>query len=136
VDSGVIEGVDVPVHYDPMVAKLIAWAPDRDQCLDRAHRALQDYRVVGIPTSIPFFLALLQDPTFRTGRYDTGFIRKEWLEEHLAAPDDREEMAAILAAVARYERDIAHRAPDNGSNGTSSAWKWGPRWKTSFMGGP
>jgi acetyl-CoA carboxylase biotin carboxylase subunit len=135
VDSGVIEGVEVPVHYDPMVAKLIAWAPDRDLCLDRARSALRDYRVVGIPTSIPFFLALLEDPDFRRGDYHTGFIRKAWLEEHLAAPDDREELAAILAAVARYERDIAHRAPDNGSNGVSSAWKWGPRWKTLFLGG-
>jgi len=134
-DSGVIEGVEVPVHYDPMVAKLIAWAPDREQALDRARRALRDYRVVGIPTSIPFFLALLDDPDFRRGTYDTGFIRKEWLEEHLTAPDDSEELAAILAAIARYECDIAHRAPNHGSNGFSSAWKWGPRWKTLFLGG-
>ena len=125
-DSGVTEGMDVPIHYDPMVSKLIVWGPDRDTAMARARRALQDYRIVGIPTSIPFFLAILEDEDFRSGIYDTGFITPEWLEANLAPSDEDAEAAAVIAAVARFEKDEAVQAP-RGTAVAASRWKWSHR---------
>jgi acetyl-CoA carboxylase biotin carboxylase subunit len=125
-DSGVTEGMDVPIHYDPMVSKLIVWGPDRKSAMDRARRALQDYRIVGIPTSIPFFLAILDDEVFRSGIYDTGFITPEWLETNLAPSDEDAQLAAVIAAVARFEKDEAVQSP-RGAAAVGSRWKWSRR---------
>ena len=85
--------MDVPIHYDPMISKLIIWGPDRETAIRRAGRALREYAILGTQTSIPFFLALFEDEGFRRGDYDTGFITQEWLEEQLAGdaspPDER-----------------------------------------------
>jgi acetyl-CoA carboxylase biotin carboxylase subunit len=125
-DSGVTQGMEVPIHYDPMVSKLIVWGPDRKSAMDRARRALEDYRIVGIPTSIPFFLAILDDEAFRSGIYDTGFITPEWLEANLAPSDEDTEAAAVIAAVARFEKDEAIQAP-RGTAVAASRWKWSHR---------
>lgn len=78
VDSGVVEGTTITVHYDPMVAKLIAWGADREEAMDRLARALSEYAIEGIKTSIPFHQRVLRHPVFRQGAYDTGFI-----DEHM-----------------------------------------------------
>jgi acetyl-CoA carboxylase biotin carboxylase subunit len=126
VDSGVVEGMTIPVTYDPMIAKLVCWGETRDQALDRAKRALREYAVVGIPTSIPFFLAVLDDPGFRSGVYDTGFITPEWLAAHLAAAEGDVERAAVAAAIARFVADEA-RTPTTAGEGTGSRWRWADR---------
>lgn len=134
VDSGVVEGMEVPIHYDPMVAKLVVWGKDREQALDRARRALQDYRIVGIPTSIPFFLALFQDSGFREGHYDTGFITPEWLEAQVNDPsEDETELVNIAAAIAAYEAEKG-KAPATSSGGGGSAWKRAHHWNTLNRG--
>ena len=74
VDGGVYQGAVVTVNYDPMVAKLIAWGRDRPEAIDRLRRALEEFVVKGIKTSIPFHLRVLRHPRFLEGRYDTGFI--------------------------------------------------------------
>ncbi|TVQ90086.1 MAG: acetyl-CoA carboxylase biotin carboxylase subunit [Deltaproteobacteria bacterium] len=111
VDSGVVEGADVPIHYDPMVAKLVVWGEDRAQALARAARALRTYKIVGIPTSIPFFLALFQDPSFIEGRYNTGFLTPEWLDENLIRSPEQEKLATIAAAIASYHEQAKSRPP-------------------------
>ena len=131
VDSGVEEGATVPIHYDPMVSKLIVWGATREEALGRTRRALRDYRVVGIPTSIPFFLAILEDPDFRAGEYDTGFITPEWLDANLK-PDIDEEFAAAAAAIARFERDARLEPPVRG--GGESPWKRALRWNMQSRG--
>ena len=125
-DSGVSEGMEVPIHYDPMVAKLIVWGHDREAAMGRARRALQDYRIVGIPTSIPFFLAILDDDVFRSGVYDTGFITPEWLEENLAPSEQDARLAAVMAAVARFDKDQSTTATAPAAAATSR-WKWAHR---------
>jgi acetyl-CoA carboxylase biotin carboxylase subunit len=121
VDSGVVEGMEVPVHYDPMIAKLVVWGEDRAEAIARSRRALLDYRIVGTPTSIPFFLALFEDPQFLAGRYDTGFITSEWLGEKLTPPPEAVDDAALAAAIARFEADLAKKPPE--SAGSGSPWK-------------
>jgi acetyl-CoA carboxylase biotin carboxylase subunit len=127
VDSGVSEGDVVPVHYDPMLAKLVVWGRTRDEAISRTRRALKDYRVVGIPTSIPFFLALLDDPAFLAARYNTGFLTSDWLDAHLghAPPDDP--LAWALVAIARFEQDAAARPAEAAVE--SSGWKQAFRWR-------
>jgi acetyl/propionyl-CoA carboxylase alpha subunit len=129
VDSGVREGLDVPIHYDPMLAKLVVWGSTREEAISRTRRALQDYRVVGIPTSIPFFLALLDDPDFLAGSYDTGFLSGPWLDDNLNGVDgEPDDIAFIAAAIARYERDASVVSTRDASVEVSP-WKRAFRWK-------
>jgi acetyl-CoA carboxylase biotin carboxylase subunit len=128
VDSGVVEGMEVPIHYDPMIAKLVVWGQDREDAIARCRRALHDYHLVGVPTSIPFFLAVLEDPDFRAGRYDTGFITPQWLEQNLGAPDYLEDVL-ITAAIARYEAD-AQRGKGAAPAESGSDWKRLHRWRS------
>ncbi len=127
VDAGVEEGGEVPIHYDPMVAKLIVWGRDREEALSRCSRALRDYRVVGIPTSIPFFLALFAADDFRAGHVHTGMLTPEWYEAHLPAPVPTE-LAFVAAAIARFEdeRRGAESAP---TTAAVSPWKRAARWE-------
>ncbi|MEZ4319695.1 MAG: acetyl-CoA carboxylase biotin carboxylase subunit [Myxococcota bacterium] len=133
VDSGVVQGMEIPVHYDPMVAKLIVWGADRDAAIGRAKRALRDYRVVGIPTSIPFFLATFEDPRFLSGKYTTGFITPEWLDGNLEPGEEAVDVGLIAAAIARLEADLAK--PSAVAEGVAeSAWKRTGRWREAARG--
>jgi acetyl-CoA carboxylase biotin carboxylase subunit len=110
VDSGVYQGATVSVFYDPMVAKLVAWGQDRGEAIDRLRRALSEFVVKGIKTSIPFHQRLLRHPVFLSGRYDTGFI-----DQHMAggrggpadeaSAEEARRVAFLLAAIAAYRRD-------------------------------
>lgn len=127
VDSGVMEGISVPIHYDPMIAKLVVWGRDRNEAIARCRRALDDYHLVGVPTSIPFFLAVFNDPDFRSGHYNTGFITPEWLSRQMPPPDDLDDLR-IVAAIARYEQDSA-RSHDETRSDTGSDWQRLHRWR-------
>ena len=98
VDSGVVEGGEVPVTYDPLLAKLTVWAETRDKAIDRAVAALRDFPVLGIRTNGSLMIRLLEHPDFRAGRVHTGFI-EEHLDE-LTAPREVPEAARELAATA------------------------------------
>jgi acetyl-CoA carboxylase, biotin carboxylase subunit len=76
-DSGAYEGGEVPIFYDPMISKLITWGEDRPHALARMRRALAEYEVRGIRTTIPFFLWVLDDDDFRAARFDTTFIDRK-----------------------------------------------------------
>jgi acetyl-CoA carboxylase biotin carboxylase subunit len=74
IDSHVYSGYDVPPHYDSMIAKLIATGTTRENCISRMKRALNEYLITGIKTTIPFQSAIMSDPDFVRGTYDTGFV--------------------------------------------------------------
>ena len=76
-DSGAYEGGEVPIFYDPMISKLITWGDTRDHALQRMRRALAEYEVRGIRTTIPFFKWILEDEDFKAGRFDTSFIDRK-----------------------------------------------------------
>ena len=76
IDTGVRQGDEVSVHYDPMIAKLIAWDQDRDSALRRLRQALGDYQVVGVTTNLRLLSALSAHPAFAAGQLDTGFIEQ------------------------------------------------------------
>jgi acetyl-CoA carboxylase biotin carboxylase subunit len=120
VDSGVYAGYEVPIHYDPMIAKLVCWGADRAEAISRSIRALREYRVRGIRTSIPFFGALLRDPEFLAGTYSTGLLSPERLAR-LAQGARNERIAVIAAALAQFEVD--HRPARPSGTAPASAWK-------------
>ena len=125
VDSAMYAGAEVPVHYDPMVAKLVVWGADRNDAIERSDRALREYRVRGIHTTIPFFRALLRDPDFRSGHYSTAFLDGDRMERLCADMGETDPLSASLAALVHaYERDLAAgtRSPQPG--GPTNRWKW------------
>ncbi|MEQ8348279.1 MAG: acetyl/propionyl/methylcrotonyl-CoA carboxylase subunit alpha [Sneathiellaceae bacterium] len=121
VDTGVAQGDTVSPHYDPMIAKLIAWGPDRRTALDRLGRALSGTAVLGVTTNGGFLRRLLADPGFRDGQFDTGLIDRNL--PALLAPDPAEE--ARLAALAAGAL-LAHRAAADAARAARSADPWSP----------
>jgi acetyl-CoA carboxylase biotin carboxylase subunit len=108
VDAGVVEGSDVSVRYDPMIAKVIAHAETREAAIARMRAALQEFRILGLPTNIAFLLAVIDSPAFRAGRVDTGYLDEEG--SGLAAPAPVP-LAAFAAAVAHAEPASAGGVP-------------------------
>jgi acetyl-CoA carboxylase biotin carboxylase subunit len=111
VDGGVYQGATVTVHYDPMVAKLVAWGHDRKEAIDRLRRALAEFLVKGIKTSIPFHQKVVRHPIFIAGRYDTSFIEAHMQGGKGGGGEEGEEaaeasrVAQMLAAIAAYRRE-------------------------------
>ncbi len=124
-DGGVAEGFEVPVFYDPLISKLVAWGADRAQAVARMARALDEYDIRGIRTTIPFFRWLLANAEFRAGRFDTTFIDRTLADRGGArferVPDDAEEIALIAAGLHAYERATASLAATDAAAATS-AW--------------
>ena len=97
VDAGVEEGDEVPVTYDPMVSKLSTWGRTRDEAIARMDRALAEYDVAGIRTTIPFCRTVMNHPAFRSGQFDTGFVAEQF-DASLLAPSTEAERTALVAA--------------------------------------
>jgi acetyl-CoA carboxylase biotin carboxylase subunit len=106
VDSGIAEGTEVPVHYDPLLAKLIVHAETREVAIARAREALRSFVILGIHTNIAYLTAVLDDPAFRRGEVDTRFLDRE--SERLAGLTS---VAPPLAAVAAAALTAASSAP-------------------------
>jgi acetyl-CoA carboxylase biotin carboxylase subunit len=143
VDSGVYQGSTVTVFYDPMVAKLVVWGADRMEAIDRLRRALAEFLVKGIKTSIPFHQKVVRHPVFIAGRYDTGFIDAHMGGGKGATADEGEEttearrVALMLAAIAAYrrEKEQAARAQAVTSGGVADdPWKQAGR-RAQLRGG-
>ena len=119
-DGGVYEGYRLPIHYDPLISKLIAWGKDRDEAIARMSRALDEYVVEGVPTTVSFHQRVMRDERFRRGDLHTGFI--EEMDGHRPASADQtllEDLALIAAALALGG---ARKPPVLGAGGTTSAW--------------
>jgi acetyl/propionyl-CoA carboxylase alpha subunit len=121
-DSGVYEGAEVPVHYDPLISKLVTWGADREQALRRLERALAEYTVLGIRTTLPFFRRLLRHPDFRAGAFDTGFVER-LLAEGEEARERPWRVAVAAAAVRAFEERRATRLAPAEGTAPGSAWR-------------
>ena len=99
VDAGVEEGGEVPVHYDPMISKLIAWGRTREEAIARTDRALAEYDVAGVQTTIPFCRFVMGHEAFRSGRFSTRFVERHFSPDVLAPDDPELDRAAALVAV-------------------------------------
>jgi propionyl-CoA carboxylase alpha chain len=101
VDDGVADGGEVSIFYDPMIAKLITWAPSREQAIDAQVDALDQFVIDGISDNVDFLSALMQHPRFRSGAITTGFIAEEYPDGFHGAPADAQLMAdlAVIAGM-------------------------------------
>ncbi len=100
-DNGVYAGYTVPVFYDPMLSKLITHGESREEAIGRMRRALIEYRVEGIMTTIPFFTFIMNHPDFQAAKFDTGFIDRLLPEIDFAhGPGSEEQIDAAIAAAA------------------------------------
>jgi acetyl-CoA carboxylase biotin carboxylase subunit len=124
VDDGYEEGMDIPIFYDPMIAKLIAYAPTRHEAIERLCRAIDEYYIKGIKTTLEFGNWAVQTEPFRTGNFDTKFIEKYFKPEYLLREDkETEEVAALLSAhIWEKNRKQNTTATTATSNGISQ-WK-------------
>jgi len=117
VDDGVREGQEVSVYYDPMLAKLIAWGPDRETARLRLIKAIDSYVVVGVKTTLRFGRFVLEHPDFISGRFDTGFVAKNFSADSLQPRPENAQWAAALAESYRPE------SLDNQDMPPVSRWK-------------
>jgi len=126
-DSGAYEGGEVPIYYDPMISKLITWGASRSHALARMRRALSEYDVLGIKTTIPFFQWVLDDEDFVAARFDTGFIDRKLSARNgrpLREPsEDHHELAAIAVALSRVVKGQSGHST-NGAVPASVTSRW------------
>ncbi|HEV7859092.1 MAG TPA: acetyl-CoA carboxylase biotin carboxylase subunit [Pyrinomonadaceae bacterium] len=132
-DGGVSAGTEVSIYYDPMISKLAAWGRTRAEAIDRLRRALDEYSVGGIKTTLPFFRRIVRDPEFILGQLDTGFIsrfnarRAETLSQPVSHEQDelettRRDMALIAAALA-YAGNGKESSANQPREQESSRWR-------------
>jgi acetyl-CoA carboxylase biotin carboxylase subunit len=120
-DSGVYEGYDVPIHYDSLISKLVAHGHSRKDAILRMRRALCEYKILGIQTTLPFFERVLRHPAFVAGDFDTGFV------DHVFAAEDQKrerplEIAAAAAAIRAFiERQAGRFSPE--AQGPRARWR-------------
>jgi acetyl-CoA carboxylase biotin carboxylase subunit len=119
-DSGVYEGYEVPIHYDPLISKLVAHGADRPDAIRRMRRAVAEYKVLGIRTTLPFFERVLRDPAFVAGDLDTSFVARLLAAQQ--ADRERPHEAAALAAALRALAERSRPAAKPGA-GSASAWR-------------
>jgi acetyl-CoA carboxylase biotin carboxylase subunit len=120
-DSGVYAGYEVPVHYDPLISKLVAYGYNRQDAILRMRRAVAEYKVVGIKTTLPFFERVLRHPAFMAGEFDTSFVERVFAE----ADRKREraiDVAVAAAALRAFGDRQAARLPQAAGSVAGSPW--------------
>ena len=130
VDTGVYPGFEITPYYDPMIAKLIVWGETRAQAILRMRRALEEYRIVGVRTNIPFHQTMMDSHRFMGGQYDTRFVEERFSMKQIEeSKQSFDETAAIFATlVAHAETQRAAQIVRRGERDTSN-WKWVGRWE-------
>jgi acetyl-CoA carboxylase, biotin carboxylase subunit len=124
VDTGVYVGFEISPFYDPLISKLIAWGESRPQVITRMRRALEEYRIAGVRTNIPFHQTMLATYPFIAGEYDTRFVEDQFTM--IDAAENRElylDVAAVLATMVAHKQ-AEHRSQVYRHTGRTSAWKW------------
>ena len=128
IDSGVTRFSEVSIYYDPMIAKLAVWGRTRNEAIDRLKRALDEYEVAGITTTLPFFREVVTDAEFIAGRLDTGFItgfNERRAARKVESKQIESDLAAIAASLSYALRQQQRVSPAN--NTAKSRWKMAGR---------
>jgi acetyl-CoA carboxylase biotin carboxylase subunit len=105
VDNGIAEGMDVPIYYDPMLSKLVTYGKTREESIEKMIEAIDNYIVKGVATTLPFGKFVMQHEAFRSGEFDTGFVKKYYDAEKLKAQLDTEAEIAASLALQNYLND-------------------------------
>ncbi|MBI3537378.1 MAG: acetyl-CoA carboxylase biotin carboxylase subunit [Chloroflexi bacterium] len=129
VENGVYEGFEVSLYYDPLIAKLCVWGPDRPTAIMRMKRALSEYKILGIQTSIPFHQKLFESTAFIAGHFDTAFLDERFTMEQ-GGDEDHEKVAAIVAALLTHDRRQHAIAIPPASSSARAGWKKFRSWES------
>lgn len=121
-DGGVYEGSEVTIFYDPMISKFAVWGRDREEAVDRMKRALDEYQIGGIKTTLPFFREVVRDEVFISGSLDTGFIPAFEVRRKGSESGDEIRMIALISAAIARSRPVSEAASAKTSGELS---KWG-----------
>jgi acetyl-CoA carboxylase biotin carboxylase subunit len=133
VDTGVYAGFEISPYYDSMISKLICWGETRGEAILRMRRALEEYRILGVKTNIPFHQNILASHRFIAGSFDTRFVEERFsmddVDDRDGEPEDRPLIAAIMATLVAH-RDIQQSSQIVRRNTRdTSNWKWVGRWE-------
>jgi acetyl/propionyl-CoA carboxylase alpha subunit len=130
VDTGVYPGFEISPYYDSLISKLIVWGETRAGAILRMRRSLEEYKIVGVRTNIPFHQNLMDSHRFMGGQYDTRFVEKRFsMEAAEEGKSDQSGIAAIIATlVAHQQTQRAAHIIQRGERDTSN-WKWLSRWE-------
>ncbi|GBD08776.1 Acetyl-/propionyl-coenzyme A carboxylase alpha chain [Candidatus Thermoflexus japonica] len=128
VDSGVYEGCGITPYYDSLIAKVITWGETRGEAILRMRRALEEFRIIGIQTIIPFHQAILNSTRFLAGHFDTKFVEERFSMDE-ETPPDLEEVAAIIATLVAHRRGQAATHVARRAGREINGWKWAGRWE-------
>lgn len=128
VDSGVEQGDEVSVHYDPMISKVTTWGANREEAINRMHRALSEYEISGVPTTISFCRFVLESDAFRSGEFSTHFVDNHFNGSSAPEPDTflEEAMARTAAKIwttSRTSFDSEYNGAADALNSQFSSWK-------------
>ncbi|MGZ6346774.1 MAG: ATP-binding protein, partial [Anaerolineales bacterium] len=127
IDSGVYQGFEISPYYDPLISKLIVWGETRPQAIMRMRRALEEYKIIGVRTNIPFHQTIMDTYPFITGKYDTRFVEEQF--SMLDAVENREMYLDIAALMATLVANVQmeHRTQKYELPTQNSKWKWAGR---------
>ena len=117
VDDVFEQGMAIPIYYDPMIAKLTVWGKDRNEAIERILKAIKEYKIKGIETTLPFGAYAINHEEFRSGRFDTHFVKNHFSPEMLENKDE-EEVAALLSNILYSDSKVS-----NGSYSEKTNWK-------------
>ncbi|MBK8615733.1 MAG: acetyl-CoA carboxylase biotin carboxylase subunit [Anaerolineales bacterium] len=130
VDTGVYPGFEITPFYDPMIAKLIVWGETRAQAILRMRRALEEYRIVGVRTNIPFHQTLMDSHRFMGGQFDTRFVEERFsMDDAMESRTENLEIAAILATLVAHQQSERNANIVRRNERDTSNWKWVGRWE-------
>lgn len=130
VDTGVYPGFEISSFYDPLISKLVSWGESRGQAILRMRRALEEYRIVGVRTNIPFHQRMMDSHRFMGGQFDTRFVEERFSMDNTDETNNMNmEVAAVIAAMITHQNlehsaQIVRRGERDASN-----WKWVGRWE-------
>ncbi|MEJ6588816.1 MAG: acetyl-CoA carboxylase biotin carboxylase subunit [Crocinitomicaceae bacterium] len=124
VDDAFEQGMEIPIYYDPMLAKLVVWGEDRETCINNTIDAIDNYQISGVSTTLDFGKFVLQHANFRSGDFDTNFIKKYLPDTSLLHQELKDEGKALESAIDEiWDREVALKNHDFRSLKITSSWK-------------
>ncbi len=131
VESGIYSGYEVPIYYDPLISKLLTWAPTRELAIARMERALAEYDIEGIRTTIPFHKAVMESAAFRDGEFDTSYVDEVFFPIYAGRAMALSDVAAVAAALVRESEKDQMQPLEIAAAGTSrTGWRQSPERRT------
>jgi acetyl/propionyl-CoA carboxylase alpha subunit len=127
VDDGFEQGMDIPIYYDPMIAKLVTTGATRQEAIERMLRAIAEFQITGIETTLPFGTFVLKHPAFVSGNFDTNFVRDHFSAAVLAptTPDEgsAQVAAALVAMLLSEKKPAAAAVAGEAAGAAASGWR-------------